>query len=148
MGQGSGFSWATKKPEKHGGMNTILRHRWPQHWFDKNSSNYRKVNKLWGPSIPTDNIVRLLVDGREVYRHPTYRHPEYTIVKPEGKGYKAAVTADGKLVAQFKTAWISRNALDSLHGRPLGWENRNNNQIIKEQAPGNGGLSCFLATQW
>ncbi len=67
---------------------------------------------IGGGIILTDCIVRLMVNGREVYRHPKYTAPEYTVHAIErgakiGKvdlreaGYTCTVEGTG---ANFKTA--------------------------------------------
>jgi len=59
---------------------------------------------MGGPAILCDCIVRLIVAGREVYRHPNYHQPEYTI-RHEGPGdLRKRVYADGKTnIANFRT---------------------------------------------
>jgi hypothetical protein len=58
-----------------------------------------------GGAILTDCIIRLLIDGREVYRHPKYHAPEFVtrLIDPPSDGYAACVLANGKECAQFKT---------------------------------------------
>lgn len=66
---------------------------------------------MGGDAILCDCIVRLLVDGREVYRHPTYSAPEYTVseIQPgamvgtvdlRAQGYTHTVSGSG---ANFKS---------------------------------------------
>ena len=59
---------------------------------------------LGGGGILTDCIVRLAVDGREVYRHPKYVEPKFEItpsdMQPE---YEVNVDVDGQTHARFRT---------------------------------------------
>ncbi len=67
-----------------------------------------------GGAILTDCIVRLFVDGKEVYRHPHYKEPKFTVREIAGAatcgkinlradGYTHAVDIDGKNHANFKS---------------------------------------------
>jgi len=53
-----------------------------------------------GGAILCDCIVRLIVNFREVYRHPEYKVPEFTIHSGDGKLW---VREDGKDHASFNT---------------------------------------------
>lgn len=59
-----------------------------------------KENSTGGGGILDDCIVRMLVNGREVYRHPTFNMPELTIKLEDGLWW---VKADGKRHASFST---------------------------------------------
>ena len=64
---------------------------------------------MGGGIILTDCIVRLMVDGREVYRHPKYQDPVITlhdvapITIPNGKTLTVQARIDGKEWANFAT---------------------------------------------
>jgi hypothetical protein len=83
-----------------------------------------------GPAILTGRIVRLLVNGREVYRHPTYNQPTYIIGNPPKRigntdmaaaGYTTGVyTEDSGNVANFKTWEMAQRWIDFMRGRRMG----------------------------
>lgn len=57
-----------------------------------------------GPGILDDCIVRLLVDGREVYRHPLYRNGLYDVIGPSNDTeLPFQVQIDRKEYANFTT---------------------------------------------
>lgn len=74
-------------------------------------ANHRSMG---GGAILTDSIVRILVHGRETYRHPKYQPPTFTIT-PIGEtetcggtllkqdGYTHGVDANGERHANFKS---------------------------------------------
>jgi hypothetical protein len=79
-----------------------------------------------GPAILTGSIVRLLVNGREVYRHPTYSQPHYRLDQPadQPNGLPARVCTawDGDLqnwsnVANFQTWAQAARWIDFMRGR-------------------------------
>lgn len=88
-----------------------------------------------GLAILTGCIVRMLVDGREVYRHPTYTAPNYRIGSPPPRignvdmaadGYAAGVDAswgenltDWSNVANFKTWAQAQRWIDFMRGRRM-----------------------------
>ena len=58
---------------------------------------------IGGPALLDGCIVRLLVDGREVYRTPNYKEPVFTLTH-EGPGdLRERVYVDGKNIANFRT---------------------------------------------
>jgi hypothetical protein len=72
-----------------------------------------------GGAILCDCIVRLLVNGREVYRHPKWKASEFAVAEIDDKetagkvnlradGYTHCATINGERVANFK----SRQAAD------------------------------------
>ncbi len=90
--------------------------------FEKIHGRKCDPGKDWGEEYETfgtsyacwmtcDHIVRILVKGREVYRHPNYHQPAYSIGQPPemignsnvaADGYTTGVYADGENVANFK----------------------------------------------
>ena len=63
-----------------------------------------------GPGILDACIVRILVEGREAYRHPGYNDPSISIcplprpdVLPDGRALTVAATIDGEAWANFET---------------------------------------------
>lgn len=84
---------------------------------------------LGGPGLLDDCIVRIMVDGRELYRHPQYHQPQYTIGQPpeaiggenmRAAGYVAGVYADGQNVANFKSERSARRWVDFMTGKRRG----------------------------
>ena len=73
-----------------------------------------------GPGILVDCIVRLIVNGREVYRHPKYHQPAYTVEASDLDGYAARVDADGKTVARFKTETGAQRWVAFMTGNRMG----------------------------
>ena len=83
-----------------------------------------------GPAILTANIVRMLVNGREVYRHPKYHSPNYRITQPlEGQPADLPVCVDASKddflrdwenVANFKTLAQAQRWIDFMRGRRMG----------------------------
>ena len=78
-----------------------------------------KQTSIGGPAILVDCIIRLIIDGREVYRHPKYNQPEY-IIKPENiDGYRARVEANGETIARFKTKLAASRWVDFMTGNRM-----------------------------
>jgi hypothetical protein len=82
-----------------------------------------------GPAILTGSIVRLLVDGREVYRHPTYTAPNYRIRfpadQPDGLPVRVDTSwgenlSDWSNVANFATQDKALRWIDFMRGRRMG----------------------------
>jgi hypothetical protein len=77
---------------------------------------------MGGPGILDDCIVRLYVDGREVYRHFKYNQPEYEIL-PYSRRHMPApfrVLADGKLHARFKSRLAAERWVSFMRGERMG----------------------------
>lgn len=81
-----------------------------------------------GGGLLDDCIVRLYVNGREVYRHPSYHQPEYTIGQPPEKignvtladeGYTTGVYANGDNVANFKSEKSAKRFVDFMVGKRM-----------------------------
>ena len=62
-------------------------------------------NSHCGPAILTDCVIKIVdtKTKRTLYVHPLFHQPRYKIVKSEEPGYVSAVTANGVVVANFKT---------------------------------------------
>lgn len=71
---------------------------------------------IGGGAILCENIVRLIVDGREVYRHPHYHQPAYAILF-NSKG--ASVLADGQHVASFDSKPQAERWIAFMTGRRM-----------------------------
>lgn len=56
---------------------------------------------IGGSSLLDHCIGRMIVDGREVYRHPNYYNGTYTTVPSDLPGYETNVMIDGELHARF-----------------------------------------------
>lgn len=66
-----------------------------------------------GSAILDHCIVRIVRDGRDVYKHPRYNQPDYVIYSVSdgtmrAKGYQVQVVADGDVVARFKSIVSAR----------------------------------------
>lgn len=80
-----------------------------------------------GGAILCDCIVRLLVEGREVYRHPEYKVPELSVgydnpefVSDEGKKkYPYYVKNSGDEIARFKTESKARRWVAFMKGERM-----------------------------
>lgn len=83
-----------------------------------------------GGAISDHSIVRLMVDGREVYRHPKFNQPAFTIGHgwsdeahaPKDRMYKArsvGVYADGELYCGFDSESKARRWIDFMEGRRM-----------------------------
>lgn len=76
-----------------------------------------------GGAISSDCIVRLIVDGHEIYRHPNY-HNKYDsamIVPSELPEYSHAVLIPGdREVARFHSEKSAKRWLDFMNGRRAG----------------------------
>jgi hypothetical protein len=74
-----------------------------------------------GGAILMDNVLRILVDGREVYRHPKYKEPIYSLKVGEIRSPTGPlpyeVWRDGKNIANFPTARARQRWLDFMHGQ-------------------------------
>jgi len=73
-----------------------------------------------GGAILVDNVLRILADGREVYRHPKYKEPVYelregNVQSPIGP-LPFEVWAEGQNQANFKTAAQRQRWLDFMRG--------------------------------
>lgn len=76
----------------------------------------KTVRSMGGGAILDHCIVRITVDGKDQYRHPSYHLPTFEVRRAneslENEGYTHIVVADGKHVASFKNrekaeCWIS-----------------------------------------
>ena len=70
-----------------------------------------------GPAIMDNCIVRLLVDGREVYRHPNYKMPDIEIFEvgyDEKLPWEARL--DGEAHARFETREKAQRWADFMRG--------------------------------
>lgn len=83
-----------------------------------------------GGAIMDNNIVRLMVNGKEVYRHPKFNQPALTIGPgwsdeahaPKDRMYKAravGVYADGEPHAGFDSESKARRWIDFMEGRRM-----------------------------
>jgi len=82
-----------------------------------------------GEEILDHCIVRILIDGREVYRHPLYNQPAYIVGKPPAQigntnmqqaGYTHGVYANAVNVANFKSEKAARRWIDFMTGERMG----------------------------
>lgn len=71
-----------------------------------------------GGGILTDSIVRLIVGGREVYRHPSYHQPSMEI-QHGSESRPFAVAVDGAVQAQFKTETAANRWIAFLRGERM-----------------------------
>lgn len=65
-----------------------------------------------GGAILTDSVVRLVVGGREVYRHPAYHQPSIEVARGQDERLPWAAMVDRQVHAQFKseaaaTRWVA-----------------------------------------
>ena len=79
-------------------------------------------NSHGGGAILCDCIVRLMVNGRDAYRHPGYKLPEYTVRRNTDE-YKhglafGASDANG-VVARFKTEKSANNWVKFMRGERM-----------------------------
>jgi hypothetical protein len=83
-----------------------------------------------GGAISDHSIVRLMVDGREVYRHPKFNQPVFTIGPgwsdeahaPKNRMYKprsVGVYADGEPCCGFDSESKARRWVDFMEGRRM-----------------------------
>lgn len=72
-----------------------------------------------GGAILTDSIVRLFVNGREVYKHPTFSQALLTTAYDVGQSYPATVLADNQVHARFKTATRAARWIDFMECKRL-----------------------------
>lgn len=72
---------------------------------------------MGGGALLTHCIVRLLVNGSELYRHPKYNQPELTIGPVVNEGYQSAAYEDGKLCAQFHTPQGAARWIEFMQGK-------------------------------
>jgi len=101
----------------------------------------KNSRSMGGGGILTDCIVRLLVNGREVYRHPKYREPVFTIreIKPDemppsnraypaqslrsmglrSMGYTHAADIDGENYANFKSLSAAQRWVAFMKGERM-----------------------------
>jgi hypothetical protein len=68
----------------------------------------KNANSYGGGALLTDSIVRITIDKRDVYKHPTYHQPELSIRESDEVGYASEVMqADREdsfsCAARFKT---------------------------------------------
>jgi len=76
-------------------------------------------HSLDGPGILDGCIVKLAVNNRIAYEHPTYRLPKLTIVPSDRLGYVAAVTDESGIVARFKTTDEAQRYVDFMDGKQM-----------------------------
>lgn len=91
---------------------------------------------LGGGGILTDCIIRLIINGRERYRHPKYQEPVFTIreIKPDemvswhvskpkkslvSMGYTHGVDVDGENHANFKSLKQAQRWIDFMKGERM-----------------------------
>jgi hypothetical protein len=79
-----------------------------------------KQHSSGGGAILVSNVLRILADGREVYRHPKYKEPVYelregNIQSPIGP-LPFEVWSEGQNQANFKTAAQRQRWLDFMRG--------------------------------
>lgn len=74
---------------------------------------------MGGGAILHDSIVRLMVDGRERYRHPGYHLPELEIREQSEPEYRFRVYADGKDSFGFKTRASAERKLAFIRGERM-----------------------------
>lgn len=75
-----------------------------------------------GPAILADCIVCLLVDGRQVYRHPNFKFPEIRIAhegKHAGLPWAAWVDGEAEPHARFKTQIAANRWKDFMQGNRM-----------------------------
>jgi len=56
-----------------------------------------------GVAISDNSIVRIKVNGQEVYRHPQYHQKKIEIVRDEKNGYEYSINLDGVIYSRHKT---------------------------------------------
>ena len=79
-------------------------------------------HSMGGDCILCHCIVRLLVNGREVYRHPNYHQPAYTIGPRHPtlpKEYTTSVYANGANVANFRKESSARRWIQFMTGERM-----------------------------
>lgn len=74
---------------------------------------------LGGGAIMTDCIVRMFVDGRQVYKHPKYRVEFKHIIESKHE-YPFQVMANGETIARFKTAKQAERWVSFMRGHRMG----------------------------
>lgn len=84
-----------------------------------------------GGGILTAHVLRIIANGREIYRHAKYKQPKWTIAavdpskeQPEGRmpypsGYTTGTFENGKLHALFKSPAQAQRWLDFMEGRRM-----------------------------
>lgn len=75
---------------------------------------------MGGGGISTDCIMRLMVNGREVYRHPKYVEAVYTMEDSDLPEYATNVKIDGELHARFKTREKAERWVAFMKGERMG----------------------------
>lgn len=74
---------------------------------------------MGGPAILTGNIIRMMINGVEVYRHPHYNLPELTMQPSTEPGYRIDVFAAGELHARFKTLPAAIRWIEFMKGERM-----------------------------
>lgn len=77
---------------------------------------------MGGGGIMTDCIIRILIDGREVYRHPNYHSEyDYATVQPSelAPQYSHAVVTGQGEVARFHSEKSAKNYLAFMQGKRM-----------------------------
>jgi hypothetical protein len=72
-----------------------------------------------GPAILTGNVLRILVNGREVYRHPKYCAPAWETKDDGPADLPFQVLRDGIVHARFRTEASRTRWLDYMTGRRM-----------------------------
>ncbi len=72
-----------------------------------------------GPGILDRCIVKLVVNNRIVYEHPTYHLPKLTIAASDRPDYAVAVTDESGITARFKTANKAQHYADFMSGKRM-----------------------------
>lgn len=79
----------------------------------------KTCRSMGGGAISDDCIVRLIVNGREVYRHPKY-HVGFTIRETQTEpGYTHAVDVGGKNHANFKSLTKAQRWVEFMRGERM-----------------------------
>ena len=73
-----------------------------------------------GAAILCDGIVRLIVNSHEVYRHPKYKMPAFTLKAGSLKGYPAEVYDRKGVCARFSSEAKAKRWIAFMRGERLG----------------------------
>lgn len=73
-------------------------------------------HSVGGHAISTGSVLRILLDGREIYRNPKYREPVYQLREGTTAGLPFEVWTNGEIDARFPSAAKRQRWLDFMNG--------------------------------
>jgi hypothetical protein len=70
-----------------------------------------------GSEILTENILRIMRDGKDIYRHPNYVKPTFEIKPHDDEFFRQGVYVNGYLHAGFETKRQAQRWIDYMSGK-------------------------------